>query len=113
MRQQGLCTQKDFDLWSKTNRPLDIPSNPQHFYKGEWVSWGEFLGSKKKSYKEAKAFMHQQGLRTVKEFKMWRKPNRPLDIPGDPDKFYMKTGEWVSWPDFLRPPDNRRRDAKG
>ena len=28
-------------------RPDDIPSNPYHTYKKEWVSWPNFLGSDK------------------------------------------------------------------
>ena len=46
----GLTKQKDWRKWSVSEeRPINIPSNPDTFYKGKgWISWPDWLGTKKK-----------------------------------------------------------------
>jgi hypothetical protein len=98
------------DLDGHDPRPRDIPSNPQHTYRGRgWVSWGAFLGTNSvapskrtfRSFTAARAYMRKQGLRSIKEWRAWRAAgNRPADIPTAPSAFYRGKG-WVSWGDFL------------
>lgn len=39
-------SQNEWALWSETNRPSNIPPNPNSYYKGYgWRSWNKFLGS--------------------------------------------------------------------
>lgn len=42
--------------WNKyiklNNKPSDIPSSPQSYYKKDWKSWGDWLGTGQKSSKE-------------------------------------------------------------
>jgi len=44
MSNLSLKTQKDWNLFSKTIRPKNIPSNPQKIYKESgWASWCDWL----------------------------------------------------------------------
>ena len=102
---------KEWNVWSKTNRPDNVPSNPNLTYKNNgWESWGVFLGTgvvadKNKvflPYKKAKNIIHLVGLKNVIE---WRKysssSKKPSNIPAGPKDYYDKTNEWVSWSDWL------------
>lgn len=43
---------KSVDCWreySRTNRPNNIPSMPQQYYKKDWTNWYDFLGKQKMS----------------------------------------------------------------
>jgi hypothetical protein len=47
VRRLGLKSQSE---WRKKycksgHRPVDIPANPDNIYKGDWRSWGDFLGT--------------------------------------------------------------------
>jgi len=90
------------------NKPDNIPANAHHIYKKEWVSWGDFLGTKNiapsdrqfRSFKDARKFVQKLKLKNREDWKEFVKSNEfPLDIPKDPTKSYKK--EWVSWGDFL------------
>jgi hypothetical protein len=48
-REHGIETQKEFRKW---DRPRNMPSNPDGFYKTEWTSWPEFLGTQPKQPKQ-------------------------------------------------------------
>ena len=102
---------KEWNVWSKTKRPNDIPSNPQNTYKDNgWQSWGLFLGTgvvadKNKSflpYKKARKVIHLVKLKTAAEWKKYSSLHkRPINIPANPQDYYNKTNDWVSWGDFL------------
>ena len=102
---------KEWGVWSKTNRPDGIPSNPQLIYKNDgWESWGVFLGTgviadKNKSflpYKKARKVIHLVGLKTAAEWREYSSSNkRPSNIPAAPQQYYQSTNEWVSWGDWL------------
>jgi len=102
---------KEWGIWSKTNRPENIPSNPQLIYKNDgWESWGVFLGTgviadKNKSflpYNEAKKIIHSVGLKTNAEWKKYSlSDKKPINIPAGPQDYYKKRNEWISWGDFL------------
>ena len=93
-------------LWNKFSssqkRPKDIPTNPQVFYKKDWISWGEFLGNNRvahkfkkfKSYKSAKLYAQSLKLKNTQE---WRKhtksKNFPTDIPKAVEYVYKKNWE--------------------
>jgi len=91
-------------------RPLDIPSNPNHFYKDKgWIEYGDFLGanivanSNKKfmKFKEARKFAHLFKIKGQREwFKYWKKNTKPKDLPQNPSDYYKDEG-WISWGDFL------------
>ncbi|MDA8910453.1 DEAD/DEAH box helicase family protein [Crocinitomicaceae bacterium] len=44
VRKLKISTHKSWQEYSKTNRPDNIPSNPNRFYKNEWKGWDDFLG---------------------------------------------------------------------
>jgi predicted helicase len=80
--------------------PQDIPKRLDHVYKKEWKSWEDFLGKKKRSYKEAKKYAQSLKLKNNKEWRAHaRSQGFPKDIPSRVDDAYKK--EWKSWGDFL------------
>ena len=106
----GLKSWDEWQEWSKSEeRPHDIPSNPDQFYKGEgWLSWGDFLGYNKgkvagewRDFEEARDCVWSLGLKSHDEWKEWSKSQKkPHDIPSRPDSVYKGEG-WLSWGDFL------------
>ena len=99
---------KVYEDWSKSaKRPNDIPSAPGRIYKGEWISWGDWLGTysianTKRAFKpfaEAKLFVRDLNFKNIKEYSIWSKTSdRPLDIPTTPEQVYK---EWLGWGDWL------------
>ena len=107
VRGLGLKSKKEWNEWSKSgDRPLDIPSSPDQFYKDEgWLSWGDFLGYRPagewRDFEEARDYVRGLGLKSKKEWQELSKSgDRPLDIPSRPDRDYKGEG-WLSWGDFL------------
>lgn len=101
-------SKKEWDEYCREGqRPFDIPSNAQHFYKDKgWKSWGDFLGTDTvysnekifRPYEEAKKFVHTLNIKNMREWREYCKSgNRPEDIPSVPDKTYKDKG-WVSYP---------------
>ena len=99
--------------WAKTdNKPEDIPANPERFYNrsGDWVSWGDWLGNGTisnqnrvyRTFEEARKYVHQLQLNGKVEYLQWTKTKaRPHDIPANPVSVYQKSGDWISWGDWL------------
>ena len=110
---------KNQNEWIKFTKskdfPHDIPKAPHSYYKKEWTSLGEFLGTdtvatqlrKYKSFKDARNYArslklnYQQGKlkSSQKWFKHIKSKGIPKDIPSDVIRIYKK--EWKGWPDFL------------
>ena len=109
IQNQSITSQSKFNAWKRAGkRPKNFPSRPEKFYKDEWTSWGDFLGTdniapKKRdwmSFQDAKAFIQSQGITSQSEFWAWKEAGkRPKNFPGRPDQFYKD--EWTSWQDFL------------
>jgi hypothetical protein len=90
------------------NKPDDIPSSPGKTYKNYFKGWGDFLGTGNiaPSYKqfrlfeEAKKFVQQLGLKSLKEWYAYCKSgNKPDDIPSRPDATYKN--DFKGMGDFL------------
>jgi hypothetical protein len=101
----GLKGAKEWFVYCKSNKPDDIPRNPQRDYK-DWVGWGDFLdtgNTYKKEFKDfesARKFAKSLGLKGAKEWKEYCvSGNKPDDIPYNVQGYYQK--EWKTWGDFL------------
>ena len=95
-----LTSHKDWIRLSHTkNFPLNIPKNPQVFYKN-WENWNKFLGNTYRSYKEAKKYAQSLKLKNNKEWRLHKKSRKgPKDIPAIPEPVYKN--EWEGWSEFL------------
>ena len=101
MQKEGIKTYTEFKEWKRAGkRPANFPGNPDIKYKKDWVSWYHFLGKKWMSYAEAQAYIQKEGIKTVKEFKEWKRVGkRPPNFPSRPDIKYKK--DWKGWSHFL------------
>ena len=96
-------------------RPLNIPSNPNVTYANSgWVDWGTWLGTffvahqkrKHRDFGEAKQFVHQLGLKSLREWGEYAKgemphlPPKPEDIPYAARSVYLNKG-WKGGGDWL------------
>ena len=114
-RSLGLESRQDWVEWCMSaDRPRDIPVDPSLIYceeGGPWQGWPDFLGYELRgrcsrsrgwrSFEEARRFVWGLGLKSVREWKKWRKSGeRPHDIPSAPEQVYEEEG-WLSWGDFL------------
>jgi len=86
--------------------PSNIPSVPNSLFKNKgWISWGDFLGTGKKSsgdyiaFEEARILVHKLNLRSQKEWNIYSKESRPSNIPSNPQNTYKVN--WNGWDDFL------------
>lgn len=94
-------------------KPDSLPVAVGEIYKNDgWSGFKDFLGYKEpkksnkknfKSYQEAKIFISKYKIKTNDEWRIFCKnDNFPKSIPKSPDKVYARSGEWVSWRDFLQ-----------
>jgi hypothetical protein len=90
------------------NKPNFIPSNAYRVYQNDWLSWGDFLGTKPgwdgkyiyKTFEESREYVRGLNLKSLKEFQDWSSSgNRPDDIPSRPSNIFEE--EWISWWDYL------------
>lgn len=107
-RNLGLKTVVEWKKYCKSgNKPTDIPSNPNIFYKNKgWISMGDWLVSENHSrysfveYNEARTFARTLGFKKIKEWLDYSKSGRrPVNIPGNPAGYYKN--EWNGWIEFL------------
>ena len=94
---------KDWQAYSITDRPYNIPSNPQVKYDGNgWNGWEDFLPcSKYKDFDDAKIYASKLGYSTRKDwYEYWKFNKRPSDIPYQVNIVYKEKG-WNGWKDFF------------
>lgn len=103
------------DKWVKFIKlkklPPTIPSTPERYYKNKgWKGWGDWLGTgrianqnkKYWSFEKSRLFIQNLNLKNRDEFiKLIQDSQIPISIPRAPGSIYKKTGEWISWGDFL------------
>ena len=86
--------------------PKDIPWQPWHTYKNDWMSMDNFLGTKpyfenRISFEDARKFAHSLKINSKKEWrKLYEEEKVPLYIPKFPEAYYFDKG-WIGWKDFL------------
>jgi hypothetical protein len=105
------------------SRPNVIPLRPQRYYRGEWISWEDFLGVKRtnpnrdkstyrsdqltpfkkgthyRPFMEAVKYVSTLGLRDHVEWLKWRGKYVYEDLPWRPDEVYDK--DWKGWAIWL------------
>lgn len=90
------CRRPNCDSW--------LPSNPQKFYKNQWVSWYDFLGTKPntsrlyQNFEKAKTAAQSLNFRSIKDYKLTCKiKDKALSVA--PNEKFKK--QWLSWEDYL------------
>ncbi|NGZ67680.1 integrase [Vibrio aestuarianus] len=80
-----------------------LPTNPQRFYKDEWINWPTFFSRKEKVHyskiEAARASVQALGITSIVEYRVRYKEDRSL--PAMPERIYA--ADWRSWWDFLQP----------
>jgi hypothetical protein len=73
----------------------------------ELKCWGKLRSLAPMPYEEASALVQKLGIKTQKQFRAWRRgerpdlPKAPADVPGNPDQVYRNRG-WTSWGEFFK-----------
>jgi superfamily II DNA or RNA helicase len=103
----NLKGQADWKKFAKTDKkPVDIPANPYYAYDGDWIDWGDWLGTgfvacshrTYRPFKEARAFVRRLKLKGLSDWHAYcRSGKKPDDIPSAPRRY----AEWVSWLDWI------------
>ena len=107
---------REWIKYRKENKKIDnminkIPRNCNTYYKNEWCSWTDFLGSILKSSDKQKIFptydelynYTRNNLFFIKNSRQWKKyvkENKLENIPINPQEKYKKCG-WIDWYVFL------------
>jgi len=88
-------------------RPLcdiALPSNPQKYYRNQWISWYDFLGTKPvtsklyQNFEVAKEMAKSLKFRSIKDYKLTCKiKDKALSVSPN-EKFKAR---WLSWEDYL------------
>lgn len=117
----GLKNQMEWRAYCKSgNKPIDIPSNPDEIYTGDWVNFNDWLGNGKRipgvtwddllPFDAAREFVRALGLKNQKAWKAYcTSGSKPSDIPSCPEVIY---NEWVNLGDWLGT-GRRRRFRRG
>jgi hypothetical protein len=103
-------TEDWFNFMKSSQSFIDIPIYPNKVYdKKGWISWGDWLGTKKIAnfnrsfleYDQAKIYSKSLKLNSVKEWMTFCRLNKlPANIPTNPQRTYKETG-WKGWDDWL------------
>ena len=87
----------------KINKDLsDIPKRPNEFYKNEWKSWNDFLGSDYRDYlpyEETKAYVKSLNIKNIEEYRDAFKAKKfAKKLHSAPDQYFE---EFEGWGVFL------------
>lgn len=103
IRSLEFTSPRDYEAWAKTpDKPYDIPTTPRREYKEHgWDGWSDFLGTKL-DYEGSKAAIKDLKIKTSTQYaKFAREHKLPRGVRQQPHKSFKKTGEWISWADYL------------
>ena len=107
VRNLGLRDLREWTVWARSkDRPANIPITPIKVYKAEWISWADWLESRKargttwRPFIEARDFVRSLGLKNGGEWLAYcQGDSRPVDIPASPEVVY--NSEWAGMGDWL------------
>ena len=120
VRKLNLLTVREWNEYSRTKRPQQIPSAPNGVYKNRgWINWydwlvgspyvtdkdfeKEYIPLRKEhrwtSFEVAKDAAKQLGFNTQEQWQNYIKNNRPKGLPYKADEVY--SAEWQGWDNFL------------
>lgn len=111
----GIGTRAQYCEWVQGRGKVHrLPYNPQVTYKGDWVSWADFLASEGLSFEAARSAARQlaseRGLRSREAWRRWAKAEgKSRGLPYNPSSVYKD--DWVSWSDWLGTERDSRRRA--
>ena len=109
VRQLGIKSMAQWKGYVKSGKkPDDIPTNPDNYYKTEWKSWGDWLGTgfvayqdrKYADFEQARKLTHKLRLKSREDWTRYTMSKyRPQDIPADSSKTFKDN--WIGWGDWL------------
>jgi hypothetical protein len=121
VRNQRLKNKKEWDMWIKGKSNFyNIPSNPNIYYKTQWISLSDWLGSGVESFNNREYYEYDYSKLLIgvmkfsnrKSFYEFIKTNTDKKIPNRPDHVYKKQNKWEGWQKFLSiektPPIHKR-----
>jgi hypothetical protein len=110
VREMGLKNKKEWDNWIRGKSKIyNIPSNPNVYYKNEWISLSDWLNSGTESfnnreyydYEYCKLIISEMKFNNRNDFYDFTKINTDKKIPNRPDHVYKRQNRWECWQKFL------------
>lgn len=107
IRDTGIKTQRQYQEARELGKiSKRFPSNPDRFYKNDWSTWGDWVGTGRVanqnkdfySFSELKDRIQVLKINSVPEWKVFIQGCKDPRIPHAPQFIYS---EWTSWGDFL------------
>jgi superfamily II DNA or RNA helicase len=108
-RSLGLKSGAEWAMYCKSGKkPADIPIAPNAGYAtsgwagiSDWLGTGKVRSGQHRSFKKARAFARNLGLKSNKEWRDYCKSGKkPADMPVTPEQVYADIG-WTGWGDWL------------
>ena len=112
---ENINSLREWIVYSKKDKPRNIPYSPNRYYKKEWKGWGHFLGTGRVqnktfvSYKEAQNINRKYKIPSGNAYRRFVTKNKQLKLHYKPHKFYKK--EWVDWSKYLGVQVIKRNDS--
>ena len=108
VRKLGLKGQKEWFVYAKSkDRPANIPHAPYQKY-AEWTGFADWLGTTRTRptnflpFEEVRTYVRSLKIEGIKEWQRFvLTDKKPIGIPAQPDQYFIQTGEWTNWYDFL------------
>src|ERR1035437_4877217 len=88
---QNITKVEEYRIWIKNNKHLNIPYNPDRYYKNKgWMNFQHFFGKNYKrknflNYEDCKLIVLKNNIKSHMEFFKWGKPD---NIPSSPNMVY-------------------------
>ena len=107
LKDNNICSFRDWEI-NKKKLPERFPKAPDQYFtsRGLWKGWNTFTGKRPKgtrdaflSYEDARKYALSLKINTARQW--LSKKDFPTNIPLRSDIHYRKTGDWVSWGNFL------------
>jgi hypothetical protein len=107
VRKEGLKNCIEYRVFRKKHA-LVLPSRPEVVYCDQWISWYDWLGTRRTTtnrkqfllFEEAREIVRKEKLKDAREYNCFiKKQAFNLPMPSHPEKVYKQ--QWISWYDWL------------
>jgi superfamily II DNA or RNA helicase len=101
MKENNICSYNNWIEFRNENKIENIPFKLERTYSENWKGVGDFFGTSKLNFDEAKEYVQKLKISSSREYLDYSKSDGfPIFLPRVPHRFYKDKG-WDDWQDFL------------